>query len=333
MIRCSSDPRALQGNRLARLVRDRDAHEILIPHPAARRIEVDPTRAGNVDLDPGMSVAAGDKSIAVIGKVQISGNKPRTESKRAERRDHEHCKIPTTPAHESEGLDWVLDSFVVSRHVLEGSVDGLRHVDEKVASVRRSVRTEEACGPVIDRRTGGQRRNEAHEAGPFICLVSKRIDPGKLLDVGVAEVGRRVVETNSAFEAKLRSSVFETGGRDVIAEDIPRPGEFARLGPDFEFGFEYLLVLIVPRTQHHAVLTESDRTLIMICRDMPYGEDRHCNPTNLPVSIRAFFAPTRASGVPSSFPRARRLMNEMPDSLLAADEPAPVTIYKAGRRS
>jgi hypothetical protein len=26
-------------------------------------------------------------------------------------------------------------------------------------------------------------------------------------------------------------------------------------------------------------------------------------------------------------------MNEMPDSLLAADEPAPVTIYKAGRRS
>jgi len=292
VIRCSSYPRALQGNRLARLLDDRDAHEILIPHPAARRIEVDPARAGNVDLYPGVGVAAGDKTNAVIGKVQISGNKPRTQSKRAERRDHEHGKIPTTPAHEYEGLDWVLDTFVVPRHVLEGPVDSLRHVDEKVASVRRSVRTEEARGPVIERRTGGQRRDEAHEAGPFIRPVSERIGSRELLDIGLAEPGRRVVETNSAFEAKLRSSVFETGGRDMIAEDIPRPGEPARLRPDFEFGFEYLLVLIVARTQHHAVLAESDRSLIVICRDVPYGEDRHCNPTMLLVSIRAFFAPT-----------------------------------------
>src|ERR1700728_3632469 len=85
VIRCSSYPRPLQGNRLARLLYDRDAHEILIPHPSARRIEVDPARAGNVDLDPGMGVAAGDKTIAVAAKVPISGNKPRTESKRAER--------------------------------------------------------------------------------------------------------------------------------------------------------------------------------------------------------------------------------------------------------
>src|ERR1700733_3100233 len=149
--------------------------------------------------------------------------------------------------------------------MLEGPVDGLRHFDEKVASVRRSVRTEEARGPVIERRTGGQRREKAHEAGPFICPVSKRIGSRKLLNVGLAEAGRRVVETNSAFEAKLRRSIFETGGRDMIAEDIPRPGEFARPRRDFEFGFEYFLVLIVSRTQHHAVLAESDRSLIVIC--------------------------------------------------------------------
>src|SRR5580704_1256907 len=152
--------------------------------------------------------------------------------------------------------------------MFEGPVDGLRHFDEKLASVRRSVRTKEARGPVIERRTRGRRRDE-HGANPFICPVSKRIGSRKLLDVGLAEAGRRVVETNSAFEAKLRSSVFETGGRDMIAEDIPRPREFARLRPDFEFGFEYFLVLIVSRTQHHAVLAESDRSLIVICRDMP----------------------------------------------------------------
>ena len=68
MVRCGSDPRALQRNGLARLVHDRDAHEVLIPDHAARRIEVDPTRAGNIDLYPGMSVASGD-TVVVISKV------------------------------------------------------------------------------------------------------------------------------------------------------------------------------------------------------------------------------------------------------------------------
>jgi hypothetical protein len=68
MVRCGSDPRALQRNGLARLVHDRDAHEVLIPDHAARRIEVDPTRAGNIDLDPGMSIAPSD-TVVVISKV------------------------------------------------------------------------------------------------------------------------------------------------------------------------------------------------------------------------------------------------------------------------
>jgi hypothetical protein len=49
-------------------VHDRDAHEVLIPDHAARRIEVDPTRAGNIDLDPGMSIAPSD-TVVVISKV------------------------------------------------------------------------------------------------------------------------------------------------------------------------------------------------------------------------------------------------------------------------
>jgi hypothetical protein len=62
MVRRGSDPCALQGDRPARLVRDRDAHEVPIPHHAARRIEVDPARAGNVDLDPCMCVARSARS-------------------------------------------------------------------------------------------------------------------------------------------------------------------------------------------------------------------------------------------------------------------------------
>jgi hypothetical protein len=40
---------------------------------------------------------------------------------------------------------------------------------------------------------------------------------GKILDIGFMEIGRRVVEMNGAFEAKLRGPVRETGARDMIA--------------------------------------------------------------------------------------------------------------------
>jgi hypothetical protein len=80
-----------------------------------------------------------------------------------------------------------------------------------------------------------------------------------------------VVETNSAFEAKLRGPLCETGGRDMIAEDILCPGKVTRLGRDFELGFEYLLVVVVARTQHHTVLAKGDRSPIVICRDMLNG--------------------------------------------------------------
>ena len=67
MIRCRSEPCALERDRLAGVMHDGNADEILISHDAARRIEVDPAGAGHVDLDPGMGVAAGDKTVAVIG--------------------------------------------------------------------------------------------------------------------------------------------------------------------------------------------------------------------------------------------------------------------------
>jgi hypothetical protein len=53
---------------------------------------------------------------------------------------------------------------------------------------------------------------------------------GKILDIGCSEAGRRVVEMNGAFEAKLAGPARETGGRDMIAVDIPRPGQLTRLG-------------------------------------------------------------------------------------------------------
>jgi hypothetical protein len=55
---------------------------------------------------------------------------------------------------------------------------------------------------------------------------------------------------------KLGSGLRETGGRDMIAENIPLPGDLARRWRDCDLGFEHLLIVIVSRAQHHTVLAE-----------------------------------------------------------------------------
>ena len=95
---------------------------------------------------------------------------------------------------------------------------------------------------------------------------------GKVLDIGCSETDWSVFKMNGAFEAKLAGPVRETGGRDVIAVDIPRPGQLARLGRDFELGFEHFLIVVVARTQHHPVVAERNRSFIVVGRDVPDGE-------------------------------------------------------------
>ena len=97
-----------------------------------------------------MGVAPDVAVVVVIVKMQISGNESRGDSKRAQRRDHERRKVATTPAGEFQSLDRVLNSLLVSRHMLEGPVDGLRHIDEKLVGVGRSVLTQERGGPAIE---------------------------------------------------------------------------------------------------------------------------------------------------------------------------------------
>ncbi len=92
-----------------------------------------------------------------------------------------------------------------------------------------------------------------------------------------------MVETTDAFEAKLRGQVRETGDGDMIIENILRPGKVARLGCDYELGFEHLLVVVVARTQHHAVHAERDRLLIGVGCDVLSGENWHCCPTMIQV--------------------------------------------------
>src|SRR5580704_3213523 len=205
VIRRGPEPCALQRNGLARMMRNRDADELFIADAAARRIEIDPARTGNVDLDPGVGVAAGSTIVVVIiiGQMQISGHEASGNAAGAKRRYHQHGEVTTTAAAEIERADGRLDTLLVPRDVLEGPLDGPRHVAEQLVRVGRAVFAEERSAPAIDRGMRRQRLDEKFETGPIVRRVGKRIGAGTIRYIGGAKAGRRMVETNSADKAQL----------------------------------------------------------------------------------------------------------------------------------
>src|SRR6185295_8468410 len=82
----------------------------------------------------------------------------------------------------------------------------------------------------------------------------------------------------------------ETDDRHMIAEEILRPGDVARRRCDVERDVEHLLVVVVARPQHHAMLAEGHRPPVMIGRDVPDGENRHDGPALLRPVICTFRA-------------------------------------------
>src|SRR6202044_1926424 len=104
---------------------------------------------------------------------------------------------------------------------------------------------EEHSAPVINRGMRGLRLDETFEAGPILRRVGKRVSAGKILYIGCAKLGRRMVETNITDKAKLAGPVGKVSGRDMIAEAIPRPGKLRRPGRNFEFRFNDPLIIVV----------------------------------------------------------------------------------------
>src|SRR5580704_12511867 len=218
---------------------DRDANEVPVPHDAARRIEVDPARTRNVDLSPGVGIAAGDSLIiAIIRQMEISRYKASGDAAGAQYGDHEYCEVTTTPTPEPKGLYRILDSLLVPRCVRKSPPDSPRHVDEQIVGVGRAVGAEEGRAPAVEFGMGGRQLGEAFESGPICRWVGEGIGASKIRDIGGAKAARCVVETDVADKAKLGSPISEICSRHVIAESIHRPGQLPRLGSDFDLGVD-----------------------------------------------------------------------------------------------
>src|SRR5260370_14770695 len=82
---------AVQWDRLARIARHRDADEIAGADDAVGRIELDPARAWQIDLHPGMDRAAADIAMrAVAGDEDITGHETPGDAEPPHRLDQEH---------------------------------------------------------------------------------------------------------------------------------------------------------------------------------------------------------------------------------------------------
>ncbi len=86
------------------------------------------------------------------------------------------------------------------------------------------------------------------------------------------------MKRHDAFKAKLRSGTIEFGDGDGIVEYIMEPAKTNRVGQDAQAGPEELKVVTLPRPEHHAVLSESDRLGVTIHRDVAHRDERHIKP-------------------------------------------------------
>ena len=91
----SAEKGAGQGRRLRGIARDRDADEILAADQPVGGVELDPARAGQEDLTPGVRRPAAQANglVVVLRDVDIAGDETGGDAKRARSLDHQDREV------------------------------------------------------------------------------------------------------------------------------------------------------------------------------------------------------------------------------------------------
>src|SRR5208282_2001771 len=128
--------RTMERYCLARITHHRNTNEVAVANDAIGWIEIDPTGSRQIDLSPGMRVAAAHiASVVITGDVQISGDEACGHPKGAHPLDHQHGKVTTTPASQFESPERGLNALLIPAYVLEGPVDSVCEIDQKLARI------------------------------------------------------------------------------------------------------------------------------------------------------------------------------------------------------
>jgi hypothetical protein len=132
---------------LARIAHYRDANKVAIADNSAAGVEINPAGSGQIDLSPGMGVAA---ATVVAGDVQIPGDEARCHPEGTGGIDHQHGKVATAPASECQSLERGLNALLVPSCVPEGPSNAMGEVDQKLARIGRPIPVQKCSSPSLD---------------------------------------------------------------------------------------------------------------------------------------------------------------------------------------
>ena len=139
---------AVQRDRLARIARHRHTDEVAGADDAVGRIELDPARARQIDLHPGMRRAAADIAMrAVAGNEEIAGDETRGDAEPPQRLDHEQRIVAAGAGPGLQRIERMLGALLVALAIGEGFADAMGHAAENVEGRRRPVGVEEIPAP------------------------------------------------------------------------------------------------------------------------------------------------------------------------------------------
>src|ERR1700674_1237241 len=129
MVRREPDEGAVERDRVVRIADDRNGDKADLADAAARGVAIDPAGTRQVDLRPGMGRPASRAAHPFLRIVErdgeIPGCKPRGETERPRRLDHQHGEIAAAAMADPERLDRLLDSLRFPPPVAEAMIDAL----------------------------------------------------------------------------------------------------------------------------------------------------------------------------------------------------------------
>src|ERR1700733_11443258 len=121
----------MQRDRLARIARDRNTNEIARPDNAVGGIELDPARARQIDLYPGMRRTAAEIT-PVRGHEQIAGDKARGDAEPPQRLDHQQRIIAAGARTGLQRIERMLGAVLMALAVGKGIADSVGHLAENL---------------------------------------------------------------------------------------------------------------------------------------------------------------------------------------------------------
>src|SRR3954470_9660746 len=135
---------AVQRDRLARVAGHSDPHEVARAEYAVGRVELDPARARQIHLYPGVGRAAARIAVRTIaGHEQISGHETRGDSEPPERLNHEQRVVPARARSGLQGIERMLGAMLVPLAIRERLPDTERHAAEDLEGRRLSFLVQE----------------------------------------------------------------------------------------------------------------------------------------------------------------------------------------------